>query len=284
MSTPPPSTEPAPPPSPPVPPAPPAPPSAPGRSFFALPRRDFFVGGVAGLIAGKVATWVQPLEWTQKELPDGTQFSFSQFGEDLVIRGLFEPLGVARPSYLDIGAYDPIRSNNTYLFYRGGGRGVLIEPNVALTDRLRRKRPGDTLLVAGIGIDDAPEADYYVLDNDQMNTFDKDQVDRLVREHRVDVVNVVKMPLLNINRVMAEHFGGGAPDLLSIDIEGLDYEVLRTLDFSRFRPKVICAETLITGTMRHNPRSAALLAEKGYELRGLTPPNAIFVDARLIRG
>jgi FkbM family methyltransferase len=275
MNTPHPAAEPAPPP-------PPAPPAVAGRSFLALPRRDFFVGGVAGLIAGKVATWVQPLEWTQKELPAGTNFSFAQFGEDLVIEGLFGLLGVSRPSYLDIGAFDPIRSNNTYLFYRSGGRGVLVEPNVAMTDRLRGKRPGDTVLVAGIGTDDTPEADYYVLNHPQLNTFDKEQVDQLVREGRAAVVDVVKMPLLNINRVIAEHFGGGAPDLVSIDIEGLDYAVLRTLDFSRFRPKVICAETLAIASTRHNPQTAALMAEKGYELRGLTYPNSIFVDARLI--
>ena len=49
------------------------------------------------------------------------------------------------------------------------------------------------------------------------------------------LIKVVKMPLLNINRVIAEHFGGGAPDFLSIDIEGLDFAVLKTLGYSRRR-------------------------------------------------
>lgn len=248
--------------------------------FLRLPRREFFVGGVAGLLAGKAASWVQPMEWTQKELPDGTKFSFAQFGEDLVASGLFAAIGVQKPSYMDVGAYEPIRSNNSYLFHRRGGRGVLVEPNVALTDKLRRKRPGDTVLVAGIGLDDTPEADYYVLSDDELNTFDKDQADRLTRETTTKLIKVVKMPLLNINRVIADHFRGAAPDFLSIDIEGLDFAVLKTLDFAKFRPKVICAETLITATMKHNPDTLALLAEKGYELRGMTHPNTLFVDKR----
>src|SRR4051794_1105787 len=80
-------------------------PAAERRSFFRLPRREFFVGGLAGLIAGKAASWVQPLEWTQKELPDGTKFSFAQFGEDLVATGLLASIGVEKPTYMDVGAY-----------------------------------------------------------------------------------------------------------------------------------------------------------------------------------
>jgi hypothetical protein len=159
---------------------------------------------------------------------------------------------------------------------------VLVEPNVALTSKLQRKRPGDTVLVAGIGIDETPEADYFVLSDDELNTFDKDQADRLTRETSTKLLKVVKMPLVNINRVIADQFGGAAPDLISIDIEGLDYAVLKTLDYTRFRPKIICAETLITATMKHNPETLALLAEKGYELRGMTHPNTLFVDKRAL--
>ncbi len=260
----------------------PPPPAGEKPPFFRLPRREFFVGGLAGLIAGKAAGWVQPLEWTQKELPDGTKFSFAQFGEDLVASGLLSAIGVDKPTYLDVGAYDPIRSNNTYLFHRRGGRGVLVEPNVALTDRLKRKRPGDAVLVAGIGVDDTPAADYFVLSDDELNTFDKDQADRLTRETTTKLVKVVKMPLLNINRVIADHFGGGAPDFLSIDIEGLDFAVMKTLDYTRFRPKLICIETIITATLKHNPETLALLAEKGYELRGMTHANTLFVDKRAL--
>jgi len=252
------------------------------KPSLSLPRREFFVGGLAGLIAGKVASWAQPLEWTQKELPDGTKFTFAQYAEDVVAGSLFAALNIDKPTYLDIGAYEPIRSNNTYLFYRRGARGVLVEPNVALTSKLQRKRPGDTVLAAGIGIDDTPAADYYVLSDDELNTFDKERAEQLTTETTIKLIKVVKMPLLNINRVIAEHFGGAAPDFVSIDIEGLDFEVLNTLDYTRFRPKVICAETLMPST-KHNPKTIALLTEKGYELRGMTRPNMLFVDKNVLQ-
>lgn len=260
-------------------PTPPAAPATPGR--FALPRREFFVGGLAGLVAGKAVSWVQPLEWTQKELPTGTRFSFAQQGEDLVADSLLTALGATTPTYLDIGAYDPILGSNTYHFYRKGGRGVLVEPNVSLTDRLRRVRPKDTVLPIGIGLDDTPAADYFVFVQPQLNTFDKEQADRLVNEGGAKLERVVKMPLVNVNRVIAEHFGA-APDFLSVDVEGLDLAILKTLDFGKYRPKVICAETLFTGSLHHNPGVADFLAGHGYAVRGMTHPNTLFVDTRLI--
>ncbi len=254
-------------------------------------RRDFVVGGIAGLTglaaghaAGREADHLPPCgdppTEEEAERKAAARTSYAQFGEDLALDGVFFSLKVGQPSYLDLGAYEPIKSNNTYLFYTRGGRGVLVEPNVDLTDKLRRLRPEDKLLVAGVGVDDTPAADYYVMTHPELNTFDRAQVDHLERTTEQRLVKVVKMPLLNVNRVMAEHFGGSAPDLLSIDIEGFDFAVLRTLDFARFRPKVICAETLVTATMRHNPDTLALMAEKGYELRGMTHPNTLFVDKR----
>ncbi len=258
------------------------------------PRRSFMLGGLlggaGGLAVAKASGWSwspkpepgpKPLDPVPKGQPEGTKLSYAQFGEDLVAASLFYSIHVTHPTYLDIGAYRPIKSNNTYLFYRRGARGVLVEPNVALTEELRRERPEDKVLVAGIGIDDTPAADYYVMNIDELNTFDKGQAEHLERAGQ-KILHVVKMPLVNINRVIADHFGGAAPDYLSIDIEGMDYAVLKTLDYARFRPKVICAETLITTTLKHNPDTVKLLNEKGYELRGMTYPNVFFMDKRLL--
>jgi hypothetical protein len=98
---------------------------------------------------------------------------------------------------------------------------------------------------------------------------------------------VVKMPLVPINRVLEEHFGGKAPDLLSTDAEGLDLAILKTLDFDRFRPKVICAETIDEDWTRTTvPVMGAeitdYLTEKGYEPRAMTYFNTIYLDKVLI--
>ena len=55
--------------------------------------------------------------------------SYSQSGEDLIIRFIFESLKILKPNYLDIGAFKPFELSNTALFYENGCTGVLVEPN-----------------------------------------------------------------------------------------------------------------------------------------------------------
>ena len=43
--------------------------------------------------------------------------TYAQHGDDLVIRAIFHSLGIATPSYLDVGAHHPERISNTKLFY-----------------------------------------------------------------------------------------------------------------------------------------------------------------------
>jgi FkbM family methyltransferase len=261
-------------------------------------RRDLLasgLGGLAGLAAGAVAGRTilakTPQAAPQPEgLPEGDwrippsgKVSYSQFGDDLTTASLFSGLKGLCMSYIDIGASDPVEGNNTYFFYLRGARGVLVEPNVACTELLRTRRPRDTVLTVGIGTDDRAEADYYVMQGAPgLNTFDKEQAERLARETPYKIERVLKLPLVGINRVMAEHFADKPLDFLSIDIEGLDYAVLKTLDFRKYRPKVICAETLITNTNRHNPDTTKLLIENGYEIRGMNLANTFYVDKKLL--
>lgn len=215
-------------------------------------------------------------------LPEHARLSFSQQGEDIVLfHVMHELLKIVAPTYLDVGAASPVRSNNTYLLYTTGARGVLVEPNSVFATQLRRHRPGDTVIEAGIGVADTAEADYYEIQgNPMLNTFSAEQVAYLQRGKTESVVErVVKMPLLNINRVILEHWGR-APDLVSTDIEGLDYAILRTLDLSRLRPGAICAEAVPMTKSGRPSRITRYLASQGYIPRGGSMYNTIYVDSR----
>jgi len=262
-------------------------------------RRDFVGGTVCGAAAGAAAVLggvgrhrpepppsaaPPPPPVAPPALPEHARLSFAQQGEDIVVfHVLHELMKIAAPTYLDIGAAYPVRGNNTYLLYSTGARGVLVEPNPLLAAQLRRERPGDTVVEAGIGVAEAVEADYYeIKGNAMLNTFSPEQVAHLQRGQAESVVErVVKMPLLNINRVIQEHLGR-APDLLSTDVEGLDDAILRTLDLSRFRPAAICAEVTPTTKSGRPSRTTRYLAAKGYIPRGGSVYNTIYVDSRRI--
>jgi hypothetical protein len=87
---------------------------------------------------------------------------------------------------------------------------------------------------------------------------------------------VTRVRLVNINDIIEEQFKGKAPDFLSIDVEGLDHEILQSLDFTRFRPRVICVETLVFGENRPDQRIFDLMKSKGYTALGSTHVNTIF--------
>jgi FkbM family methyltransferase len=212
--------------------------------------------------------------------------SHSQQGEDLIIESICRFLKIESPTYLDIGAADPIVENNTYLFYEKGSLGVLVEPNPVFGRKLEAQRPRDIVLNVGVGCNDLRVSDYFMVsgrDGAYLNTFSKEEAEIIVSKSRGQrsIEKVVKLPLVNINAVIENHFPK-APDFVSIDTEGLDFEILKSLDFDRYRPAVLCVETLILGTMRVKTEILELMKAKGYSIRGGTFVNTIFVDDSLI--
>jgi FkbM family methyltransferase len=239
---------------------------------------SFVLGSVGGAAVGVGATALYDRQ------QEGVR-SFAQQGEDLVVRNIFTFLGIKQPTYMDVGAFDPTVHSNTYLMYLEGSHGVLIEPNPAKIDRLRGVRPRDVTLNVGIGTGPGSStADYYIIGGPSrglLNTFSKEDAELVQANthglHHID--QVIKMALENINAVIQQHLGA-APNFLSIDTEGLDLDILKTMDFDRYRPDVICVETLEIGTDHVDVDILKFLESKRYSARGATFVNTIFVDDR----
>ena len=214
--------------------------------------------------------------------PDGRQVAYAQQGEDLVIMQALGMLGVTKPRYLDIGAFHPTIGSNTYLAYLSGGSGVLVEPNPPMATMLGQARPRDTVVNAGVGTGEATEAPYYLMrDRPQLNTFSKAQVDRYLAEGGA-LEKTMTMKLVKIGDLLAEHFADGI-DLLSVDVEGLDLDLLKSRNADGPRPTVICVETGVYGTTALVPEVVALLRERGYAARGGSMINTVFVDTAALQ-
>lgn len=219
------------------------------------------------------------------------QFCYSQYGEDLIIGSLFYSLGIHKPAYLDIGANEAKYISNTYYFYEQGGKGVCIEPNPLLCKNLKKSRPRDIIINAGIGIEDIAEADFFLFPNyaNGLSTFSKKEAMHWEEAGmpglgKIKMDKIIKIPLININTIFETYFKT-APDLLSIDVEGLDYEILASLDLKKHRPKIICAETLLYDENQKGykiPGIEKLLINEGYILYADTRVNSIFCLKELI--
>lgn len=206
--------------------------------------------------------------------------SWSQCGEDLILRYLFDLLGVARPRYLDIGAHHPWYLNNTWLFYRQGAHGVNIEPDPALHARLRRTRKRDVNLNIGIG-PSAGEMNFYVMSNRTLNTFSDVEARNYVERHGARIIETRRIRVETFARVVEAGFDR-TPDLVSLDVEGLDLDVLRSIDFSRHRPAVFCVETLSYAASDDrgvkNDEIHAVMLANDYQLYADTYINSIYVS------
>ena len=206
--------------------------------------------------------------------------SYSQAGEDAVLRFLFGDKKMKKISYLEIGTNVPDYGNNTYLFYKNGSRGVCVEADKTLIPAIIKARPEDKVLNTGVAVSGDREADFYIFDCNGINTFDKEEAEKREASGTYKIKEITKVPLININTLIAQNFEK-YPDLLSIDIEGLDLEVLKSLDFKTYPLPVVCVETC-TYSENHirlkDHSVAAFMLEKGYEVYADTYINTIFVN------
>jgi FkbM family methyltransferase len=205
--------------------------------------------------------------------------SYSQCGEDMILDFILENFNIDQLNYLDIGTNDPKNLNNTYFFYKyKKAHGVLVEPNPALAARLKAERPRDILYNCGIGFNNKEEfADYYLMDWHEFNTFSKEIAHETQEFYKGknNILKVEKIKLVGINQILEKHFSKGL-DLLSLDVEGLDLVILESMDFNKYKPKVICVETKVVEN-KNAPEIAVFLTGKGYKLNSQTPINGIFV-------
>lgn len=214
-----------------------------------------------------------------------TKVSYSQNGEDIIIKDLFAKLGIKKPSYLDIGANEPFSISNTYLFYSKGSTGVCIEPNPHLFKTFKHKRGKDICINAGIAFDDKSEADFYLFPKEAngLGTFSKEEAEfwestgnSVIGKYRIE--SVLRIPLVNINDVIKEYFNP-YPNFISLDVEGLDLAILKTLDFTTYKPDVFCIETIgYTNNDKEtkNYNLISFLESKGYFVYADTYINTIF--------
>lgn len=214
--------------------------------------------------------------------PPSVPASFSQAGEDAVLKFLFQDYGKGTISYLDLGTNIPDLNNNTYLFYRSGSTGVCVEADTSLIPTIQKTRPRDKVINAGVSVADETEADFYIFNISAINTFSKEEADYRSSFGNYRIVNVVKVPLVTINTLIRTNFST-YPDLISVDIEGLDLAVLKTLDFDAYPVPVICVETCTYSENHIRPKDTAIaefMLTKGYEVYADTYINTIFVNKK----
>lgn len=159
------------------------------------------------------------------------KFSFSQYGEDIVIRRQF-PHGVAG-FYVDIGAFHPYRFSNTAMLWIAGWNGVNIDANPATVAAFQRVRPADRNVHAAVVPAAMARAGREVF-------FSADRAAPDPRGH-VSAEGGSRVPALTLDDI-AGMVGERRIDFLNIDIEGLDEALVADDAFARLSPTLLAME------------------------------------------
>lgn len=204
-------------------------------------------------------------------------YSYAQHGDDLIVLNIFHTLGIENFTYMDVGANHPYRISNTALMYELGHRGINIEANPNYSALFHKYRPEDTNLNVGVGIRRDTLPFYMIDDYSGRNTFSKEAAEAFVKDNpEFKIRNIKNIKVLTLEDIISKYCNGIFPDFMSMDVEGLDYQILSSIDFERSAPKIIDVEVEYSvGDTSDKIRK--LLEEKGYFAYIRAGVNVIFI-------
>lgn len=206
----------------------------------------------------------------------GVMHRYSQKGEDYFIHKLLK--FKKRGFYVDIGTNDPVRFNNTKYFYDRGWKGINIEPDVNCFRKIEKIRTRDINLNLGIGNANS-ELTFFQFIPDTLSTFSAKDAERYKRQGYTYMTKK-KILVKKLSAVFEKYLGNKKVDFMTIDTEGYDREVLASNDWSKYRPKIICIESvehLINGSGKDTGLEK-LLIDKKYKKIWDNGINSIYLD------
>lgn len=191
--------------------------------------------------------------------------SYAQEGEDMILERIFGPDSIG--FYVDVGACHPMRFSNTFNFYKKGWHGINIEPNPNAISLFKKFRRRDININCGVA-EDIGRISYFMFDEPALNTFSSEIVTQRLASTTYKIIGQQDVNVLPLKDILNQHLPSGIEiDFMTIDAEGYDIEVLKSNDWSRYRPKWVLVEQLglkdLTSISGDVP---ALMQASGYVL------------------
>lgn len=204
------------------------------------------------------------------------KYSFAFTGEDRIIETLLKTKITYNGFYVDVGANHPKFLSNTYSLYRKGWRGICIDANKELIKKYAFFRPKDHAVHALVSDIPAARA-FYQVQNDVLSTTDS----RFLNDFEKEGLEIkeVKMQSITLTDVLEKYEAPNDFDLLTVDAEEHDLEVLKGLDWKRYRPKLVVVEdeTFDFQNGATNPL-VFYMRQNGYSLNGFVLKNLYFLN------
>ena len=173
--------------------------------------------------------------------------------EDLFIKKFFNKK--KKGNYLDIGCFNPLLWNNTYLLYKRGWNGINVDMQRINIDLFNIARPNDINICCAL-YDKKKFLNLYNLkgeNNSPVITINKDHAHKMRFLSNKNLIKKKIKTLTFSEMIKNYNIKINNIDFLNIDTEGSDFNILRSINIKKYKPKLICIE-ISQHTMQANKK------------------------------
>ncbi|WP_353432669.1 FkbM family methyltransferase [Polynucleobacter sp. MWH-UH23A] len=201
--------------------------------------------------------------------------SYAYDGADLIIRSLLRD--VENGFYVDLGANHPIDFSNTYGLYLSGWSGVAVDGNEKFIKLWAESRPRDIFLNALVS-NEEKDVNYTIFSEDTLSSIDPPTVDRYKQRNTISGFEIVNMRTVTLQTILDSYANDKEVHLMSVDVEGEDFNVLKGFNFQSALPGCVVVE--IKNYSLYDVFSNEIvrfMKDYGYSLICKTPLDSFFV-------
>lgn len=162
--------------------------------------------------------------------------------------------------FIEIGAFDGINLSNTYLLEKNyKWKGICIEPIPYIYDKLKNNRP-DSICVNKAVYSYSNMILNFNIANDTLLSGIVEHIDC----HKTSLNNskIINVETISMNDLLNNNNAPNFIDYLSIDTEGSEYEIIKTIDFNKYTFGIIHIEHNYIEPRRTNMKE--FLLSKNY--------------------
>jgi FkbM family methyltransferase len=187
--------------------------------------------------------------------------TYSQYKQDMYV---FENFFKNKQNgfFVDIGAHDGITYSNSLFFEEQGWNGICVEPLPHIYKKLKLNRKCKCIEGAVSNkeisyVEFCAIEGYSEMLSGILDSYDDRHKARILNEEQIYKCNrkKIKVPCLNFNKII----DNTKIDFLSIDTEGSELDILKTIDFTKYDISLIAVENNFS-----EPHILNFLKEKNF--------------------
>lgn len=213
----------------------------------------------------KIIVWEEEVRREDYNNSYNAQFVFGQAGEDYVIYSLLKEKGISPEAahYVEVGVDNPFENNHTYFLHLVGAKGILVDANPESINLIKVIRKNQKVLNKVIS-NRSGKVPFYISDIPSLSSMDVGNIEL----NNGKIKEKIMLETISMNQVLAMQ---DKTTVLSIDLEGYDKAALESIDFSLFRPEIICSEV-----GKPNNKLVEYMENRGYALAFCNYINSIW--------